>query len=124
MYGDSNSRLAKELSSIYPVLPNNDAPAPWIASIFSPKPTGFESVTVSSTAVGLTPATYAGATTALITVETAAIRMRMDGTAPTASVGTLLNAGDGIILNSPEQIAGFQAIAVDADATIMIEYGG
>lgn len=94
-----------------------------IASIFSPKPINFESVTVGSTAAVLTAAKYAGATTALITVETASIRMRMDGTAPTSTVGTLLNAGDQRLLTSPEQIAGFQAIAVGSDATIQVEYG-
>jgi hypothetical protein len=95
-----------------------------IASVLSPKPINFESIALSSIAeTPLTAVEYEGAVTALITVETAPVRMRMDGTAPTATVGTLLNAGDVRLLTSPEQIAGFQEIAVDADATIMVEYG-
>ncbi|NLE57154.1 MAG: hypothetical protein GX616_02250 [Planctomycetes bacterium] len=95
-----------------------------VASVLSPKPTEVETVTVSSTAVGLTAAKYAGAVVALVTVETAPIRVWCNGTAPTSSAGTLMNAGDQRLLQSPEEIAGFKAIAVSADATIQVEYGG
>lgn len=87
----------------------------------------FEQVTVSSTALGLPQ----GATInedatkwVLISVETAACRFRLDGTAPTAAVGHVLEAGDVLTLTSQEQLDGFQIIRRDGiDATINVSYG-
>lgn len=56
------------------------------------KPAGYEALTVSSTAKGGTIPT--GATGALITVESADVRWRDDGVAPTATVGNPITAGD------------------------------
>src|SRR5512133_163434 len=103
----------------------------------------FESITVSGTAIGCTAAkikvlaiaTGTGgtgapasgrtreATSALITVEGQAIRFRLDGTAPTASVGHQLNPGDSLQLEGYDAIARFLAIRVDAaDATLRVTY--
>ena len=85
---------------------------------------GFESVTVSGTAGGLTDATIASKYEAVITVETAQIRFRLDGTAPTASVGHILEAGDVLILDSFNQMDNFSAIRTGGtSATLRCAYG-
>lgn len=95
------------------------------------KPTyAFETVTVSSTAIGITstlvtkPSTTEGqsrtAEFALVTVETDSIRYRTDGTNPTAAVGHLLVAGDVLQLDNFDDIRRFRAIRVTTDATIQV----
>ncbi len=81
-----------------------------ISSALGGKTYAFEQVTVADTAKTLTAATYGLTKRAVITVETAQIRFRTDGTAPTAAVGHLLDAGDTVILESAEDIANFKAI--------------
>jgi hypothetical protein len=70
----------------------------------------FESVTVAASAVGLTADTYGAATKAEMTLETAQIRVRKDGTNPTSSDGHLVEIGDTIMLKSAADIAAFKAI--------------
>ena len=62
----------------------------------------FESITVSGSAGGLTTATIAGMETALITVEAAQVRFRLDGNNPTSSVGHILEVGDVLEIDSSE----------------------
>jgi hypothetical protein len=50
------------------------------------RPLGFEQITSLGSAVGFA-SIPAGATVALVSVNTAPVRMRDDGTSPTASVG-------------------------------------
>lgn len=75
-----------------------------------------ETVTIDGTAggIGLTAATYAisqnGAQGAFITNESGQIRYTLDGTAPTTSVGHLLEVGDALTLNSADQVARFKGI--------------
>lgn len=76
-----------------------------------------ETVTVDGTAggVALTKATYApqgeaGAVRALITLETGQIRYTYDGTAPTTTVGHLLDPGDTIVLDGAENISKWRGI--------------
>jgi len=83
----------------------------------------YESISVSSTAVILTVATYGARPHAFITVETAPIRFRLDGTAPTASEGHLADPGDIIHLHNHDQLEDFQAIRTGADAVIKCAYG-
>lgn len=66
----------------------------------------FESITVDATAggVALTTATIAKQNDALITVETAQVRFTLDGTAPTASAGHILEVGDVLELDSSEAL--------------------
>lgn len=53
---------------------------------------GFQQITDCDPAVSLTvPESAIGA---LISVDTADLRMRADGTAPTATIGVLLNSGE------------------------------
>lgn len=85
----------------------------------------FESLTISTVAVAIT-ATIIDQhhDDALITVETAAIRFRIDGTAPTASVGHVLAVGDVLTLRGMGEISKFQAIRRDgADATLRVSTG-
>lgn len=84
---------------------------------------GFESITVSTTAIGCTTATAAGAIQALVTVEDQAIRYRVDGTNPTSSVGHEALDYDVITLQSPDEIAKFKAIRRDSsDAILRVTY--
>jgi len=71
-----------------------------------------ESLTIDDTAGGiaLTASKYGTCTKALITVETAQIRFTVDGTAPTATVGHVLNPGDNLDIDSNEDVAAFRAI--------------
>jgi hypothetical protein len=78
---------------------------------------------VSTLAVALTAAKYAGATKAVITVEGGEIRCRWDGTAPTAAEGHYVYVGDEIRLMTAADIANFKAIrATTTDATIRVNY--
>jgi hypothetical protein len=65
----------------------------------------FEALSVGAAAVGFTAATMAGtaatgkpACAAFCTVEGAPIRMRADGTNPTATVGTPFDVGDTFVV--------------------------
>ena len=70
----------------------------------------FESITVATTAIGLTSATYDDSVKAEMTLETAQIRIRKDGINPTSSEGHLVEVGDIIVLNSAADLATFKAI--------------
>ena len=81
----------------------------------------FETLAVSSTAVRLATATYDDDTDQVtITVADASIRYRVDGTAPTATVGHLATAGSVITLDRYTEYHNFLAIAVSADAILSI----
>jgi len=91
----------------------------------------FETITVSSTAIGFTatkikPTTgdFKGMTAveAFFTVETAQIRFRCDGTDPTSSVGHLLSSGDSVTIRGKNNVNNFKAIRVSSDATIQVSY--
>ena len=82
-----------------------------------------EAITVTDSAVGLTELTYLDAIRAEMTLESGSIRIRTDGTDPTATVGRILEIGDIIIMNSAAQIAGFNAIRTGtASGKLSIEY--
>jgi len=58
-----------------------------------------------------------------MTLETAQIRIRSDGTSPTASEGRIAEIGDTIVLSSAAQIAGFKAIRTGSTSGVLkIEY--
>lgn len=89
---------------------------------------GHEQLTVSTTAVGLTPPTGLRPRHALISIQTNAIRWRADGTDPTASIGIPKAAATEIDLTDPMgDYAGFLSKAKfirsgGADATLDIQY--
>lgn len=83
-----------------------------------------EAITVSSVSIGLTTATIAGRSVALITCEAAVVRFTLDGTAPTATVGHVLNPDDVLTLDSPDQLQKVRFIRRNAvDATLRCSYG-
>jgi hypothetical protein len=82
-------------------------------------PFAYESITVAATAIGCTAATYLDATRAEMTLETAQIRMRVDGTNPTSSEGHLVEVGDIISLRSAKQISQFKGIRTGAVSGVL-----
>lgn len=86
----------------------------------------FDDHTVSSTALALTSLDFAAgvvaaADEALITVETQSVRYRLDGTAPTASVGHLVAAAGSITVTGNTNVKNFKIIrATGSDATVMV----
>lgn len=83
--------------------------------------TAFEQVTVDDTAagIGLTAETYGDATNALITVDTADIRYRLDGEAPTSTSGHLVKSGETLTLQSAADIANFKAIRTATTSAVL-----
>jgi len=78
-----------------------------VTGLAAQRKTTFETITVSATAVGLASSTTSGMSACGARVETAAIRFRMDGTNPTATVGVPVGVGDTI-----EMITVFDAMAI------------
>ena len=70
----------------------------------------YETITVADIAIGPTTLTYGAATKAELTLETAQVRVRKDGTDPTSSEGHLVEVGDIIVLNSAADLETFKAI--------------
>ena len=83
----------------------------------------FESITVSSASLPLTAAEADAFDHAVITVETDSVRFRMDGNAPTASVGHKLDPGDTLVLDGRMELDKARFIRVTTDATIRVSYG-
>ena len=88
----------------------------------------YEAITVADTAIGLTAAKLAGsgsmqAVAALLSLETAAIRFRLDGADPTANEGHLMNAGDFVLLRGADSLQGFKAIQdTGSSGTLRVTY--
>lgn len=89
----------------------------------------FEQVTVNSTAVGLTEATYAPsgnprARRAVIqNVGSRVVRYKTDGSAPTSSSGHQLAVGGVLTLETTHDIAAFRAVRESAfNSTLAITY--
>lgn len=85
-----------------------------------------EKITVSSTAIGFTLATFApsgspAATEAYCSNETNSIRFLTTGAAPAADTGVLVAAGSYIRV-CQEDIRRFKAIRVSADGTLNCQY--
>lgn len=62
--------------------------------------TTYEQLTVANTSIGITAATINSMAACSLRLETAQIRFRLDGTAPTSTVGTLLEIGDVLVINN------------------------
>jgi len=73
-------------------------------------PTAFESVTVPDSATALTAATRKAKKAVFITVETAQVRYRMDGSDPTSSVGHLLNKSGSLYISNQTAIENIRFI--------------
>ena len=83
-----------------------------------------ESVTVDATVggVGLTATTYLRARKAFLTLETAQIRFTLDGTTVTSSVGHLMEVGQILTLENPDEIRNFRAIRTGSSGTLKVTY--
>lgn len=62
----------------------------------------FEALTITDSSTAITAATLAGMTTCTAVLETAEVRWRNDGTAPTSTVGTPLAAGTAIYFSNTD----------------------
>ena len=91
----------------------------------------FEALAVSTTVVTPTAAKLAinraggfrkRAQKAFLTVETNTVRIRFDGTAPDASTGHALVAGDFMTVEGEDNVANIKLIRASADATVMVTY--
>ena len=84
----------------------------------------FENLTVSSTGVGFTSATVALANYARVYVDDADVRMRLDGTVPTATVGELIPRDSVVLLQSQDEVNRARFIRTSgSDATLMAQFG-
>lgn len=86
----------------------------------------FDNVTVGSTAVGLTaskvlPSGEIAARQATCVVETNSIRIRYDGTNPTASVGLLYTSGQSFAIYGANNIRRLRAIRVTSDGALQCQ---
>lgn len=84
----------------------------------------FESLTVAATAVGITSTTInpAGQPQMLkcsARLETAQVRFRYDGTAPTAAEGTLLEVGEIMDINDPQTATAIKFIRTGATSGVL-----
>lgn len=86
----------------------------------------YESVTVDNTTGGVrftklthTPAAGNPAKRAIVTVETAQIRYKIDGGAPTSSEGHILNVNDVLSINGQGNINNFRAIRVGSTSGVI-----
>jgi hypothetical protein len=87
--------------------------------------TAFEQITVGNAATGVTRSlVVAGnghmqANLMTCRLETAQVRYRYDGTAPTSSVGTLLEIGDVLVIRGLDVILKFQAIRTGSTSGVL-----
>lgn len=87
------------------------------------EPIDFESLTVSTTALNLVNGSSLVADFAKVYVEDQAVRFRIDGIDPTASVGIELNDLDELTLDNPNEVKDFKVIRRDgADSILRIVY--
>jgi hypothetical protein len=97
----------------------------WVAPASAWTYLGFEQLTVAGTAGGFTAATidavggHPQATRAVCRLETAQIRYRYDGTAATATVGTLLEIGDVLTLDGYDALKVFSAIRTGGTSGVL-----
>lgn len=89
-------------------------------SPYRPAPAGRQRLTVDATAGGVSLTIAAPVLFANLRLETAQIRFTLDGTtAPTTTVGRLLEVGEILELESVEEIEGFAAIRTGAVSGVL-----
>lgn len=86
----------------------------------------FDNQTVSSTAIGLTsskvlPTNAIAARQATCVVETNSVRIRYDGTDPTAAIGLLFTAGQTFSVYGSNNIRRLRAIRVTSDGALQCQ---
>jgi hypothetical protein len=89
------------------------------------KPIGYQALTVSTSVVTLT--VPAGANACVITVETATVRYRSDGTDPTSTTGAILFQNASAVFKGIALMKALEFIRISTaagDATLLINYYG
>ena len=81
----------------------------------------FEALTIAGTSVGITSTTYSPSGQPQMNhcigrLATAQVRYRYDGTAPTASTGTLVEIGDQVVMDAHWKAAAIRFIRTGAPA--------
>ena len=91
---------------------------------YRPAPAGRERLTVDATAGGVSLTIPTAGRYCNIRLETAQVRFTLDGsTAPTTTVGRLLEVGEMLVLESIEEMEAFAAIRTGAVSGVLdIEY--
>lgn len=83
----------------------------------------YETVSVTTTVVGLSSGSYNSKLLGLIQVATTSIRFLYDGSNPTTAVGHVADDGDIIVLESSAELANFRAILTGSStATLTVTY--
>jgi len=95
-----------------PIPAKADTPAPQL------KPNGYQQITSLSSASSLTVPTYS--TAAIVCVETANVRWRDDGTAPTTTVGMPVAAGQCFAYTG--SLSAIQFIAQSGSPVVNVAY--
>lgn len=90
-----------------------------MARIPSANYSAYESITVATTAIGFSANLISGKTVAYMTLETAQIRYRLDGTAPTATEGHVLDFPATLELSGATNLANFKAIRTGATSGVL-----
>lgn len=89
-------------------------------------PFDFETITVADTAIGFTASKLTSdpkPKQVIITVETARFRYRLDGTAPTSTVGHLISPNASLVLEGYSQLNNFKGIRTTATSSkIQVTY--
>jgi hypothetical protein len=90
-------------------------------------PFAFETITVSTTAIGFTASKYQPtglqpAALAVVTLESNDVRYRSDGLNPTASVGHVLASAGAVTVCGLQSLQQVRFIRVSADATAQVSY--
>ena len=84
----------------------------------------FEALSVSSTSLGFTAATYGGANYAHVYVDIADVRIRMDGGAASTTNGIPLRVGDEVLLENADEVSRARFIRDGGtDATLVTNFG-
>ena len=109
------------LIGLFPTLAGSSGPCPGID--LPMRPLRYNQVAVSSTAVTLGTMPTTATRIAIVMVEVNPIRFRDDGVDPTASVGTLVQPDNAIIICGPA-ITAFKAIRTGSDASISVALYG
>lgn len=83
----------------------------------------YESITVANTAIGITSSVYTvsgkNASKCVGSLETAQVRVRLDGTNPTTSEGVLVEIGQTVTLDGFVNIKAFRAIRTGSTSGVL-----
>lgn len=83
----------------------------------------YESITVANTAIGITSSVYTvsgkNASKCVASLETAQIRVRLDGTNPTSSEGVLVEIGQSLTIDGFVNIKAFRAIRTGSTSGVL-----